>query len=245
MRAFRTLVLAGSLLAFVCAAPAAAAQAPTPTELRWVSGAWPVVEQARRAGLPVDIVVQPQPAPGVAPIALAFVDGRCKLVFSMRENPEVREQAQRIERALGAGDEMLDAALALMAAHEVFGHCARHAAGRWHALPEGYAEAVPPTLARGLHEVFIETRATRREEGFADLAALAWARVHRQPVYERLHAWLVAERSQERIEGSHHDTLAWLQSTGAGDAAFADVWRTVLLQEAGATAGERLGTPQR
>jgi len=40
------------------------------------------------ANLPLDIVVQPQPTPGKAPLALAFVDGRCKLVLSMRENPK-------------------------------------------------------------------------------------------------------------------------------------------------------------
>jgi len=238
MRDLYTVLAVAVLSAVVGTAPASAAQDLTDTESRWIRGAWPVVDQARRSGLPVDIVVQPQPAPGVAPMALAYVDGRCKLVFSMRENLEVREQEQRIERHLGADDDLRDAALALMAAHEIFGHCARHVAGRWQGVPEGYSDPVPPTLERGLHDAFVDMRAARREEGFADLAALAWARLHRQRWYPRLHAWLVAERSDELIAGSHHDTLAWLRSTRAGEPAVSEVWSAVLLQEARADAGE-------
>ena len=90
----------------------------TPTEQRWLNGAWPVVQFAKAAKFPLDIVVQPQPSPGAAPLALAFVDGRCKLVLSMRGNAEAQATLDRIEP--GA----LDATLQLMAAHEL-GHCRR------------------------------------------------------------------------------------------------------------------------
>ena len=92
---------------------AACAVELTSTEQRWLQGAWPVVVFARETRLPLDIVVQPQPTPGVAPLALAFVDGRCKLVLSMRGNAEAQRTLERIE------PELLDAALELMAAHEV------------------------------------------------------------------------------------------------------------------------------
>ena len=200
----------------------------------------PIFEQAKRDGLPVDIVVQPQPAPGTAPLALAFLGGRCKLVFSMRENPLVQEQEERIEQDLGAGKASLYAALEFMAAHELFGHCGRHVAGLWHAVPDGYLETLPDGLDQALYADFSDMRATRREEGYADLAALAWARANRYPIYARLHAWLAAERSHDLIEGGHHDTLAWLRSAGSGQAAIAEVWRDVLLAEASAAAsGER------
>jgi hypothetical protein len=190
----------------------------------------------------VDIVVQPQPAPGTAPLALAFLGGRCKLVFSMRENAMVQEQEERIEQDLGTGKASLFAALELMAAHELFGHCARHVAGLWHAVPDGYVEILPRGIGDALQADFSEMRAARREEGYADLAALAWAHANRYPSHARLHAWLAAERSHDLIEGSHHDTLAWLQSAGSGQATIAEVWRDVLLKEASAAASGQGGT---
>jgi hypothetical protein len=208
----------------------------TADELRWIAGVRPVFEHATAAGLPVDVVVQPQPTPGLAPLALAFVDGRCKLVFSMRDNPMVRAQEQRIDRHFGSGPAALAAALEVMAAHELFGHCARHAAGLWHAVPEGYAEVVPAGLDQALQAEFSAMRASRREEGYADLAAMAWARTHRPALHARLHAWLSAERSHDLIAGSHHDTLAWLRHARAGQAAVAEIWREVLFDEAGAAA---------
>ena len=59
----------------------------TDIETRWLRGAWPVISQARADRLPLDLVVQPQPTPEAVPLALGFVDGRCKLVLSLRENP--------------------------------------------------------------------------------------------------------------------------------------------------------------
>lgn len=176
----------------------------TPSEARWLQGAWPVLLFARDAGLPLDIVVQPQPADGLPPLAMAFIDGRCKLVFSMRGNPEVQATEERIE------PELFDAALQLMAAHEL-GHCQRHVSGAWRQLPVELDTPLPPKLDARTRAALEDMRAVRREEGYADLVGLAWAQQHQAPLYARLHAWLLAERSLGRVAGSHHDTLAWAQ----------------------------------
>jgi hypothetical protein len=201
----RVAVLIGALL--VSLAPARAADLSA-TEQRWLQGLWPVIEHARRTAIPLDIVVQPQPTPGLAPLALAFVDGRCKLVLSMRGNPEAQATLERIAGDLGA--DRLDAALELMGAHEVLGHCRRHLDGQWHRVPAGVVDVLPESLPAELRADFLAMRATRREEGFADLAGLAWARERHPALYATLHDWLVAERARDLIDGSHHDTLAWL-----------------------------------
>lgn len=194
---------------------AACAVELTSTEQRWLQGAWPVVVFARETRLPLDIVVQPQPTPGVAPLALAFVDGRCKLVLSMRGNAEAQRTLERIE------PELLDAALELMAAHEL-GHCRRYLDGAWHGLPAGFvgpaarAGAAPPNPAMRL--ALEDMRATRREEAYGDLVGLAWTQARRPALYARLHAWLLADRSAERLPGGHHDTLAWLRLANDGRA---------------------------
>lgn len=217
-------LLATALLLVAVHPPANAQPAGlTATETRWLQGMWPVVEQAQRERMPLDIVVQPQDAPGTAPLAMAFVGGRCKLVLSLRGNPLAAEQAQRIEAGLGAGDGWMDAALALMAAHEVFGHCARHAAGRWQALPPGYVDAgEPAALDPALRSAHAQMRATQREEGYADLAALAWARSALPGRANALHRWLLAERSAT-ASGGHHDTLAWIRLARAGHTGLAGV----------------------
>ncbi len=187
----------------------------TATEQRWLQGAWPVVVFARESRVPLDIVVQPQPTPGMAPLALAFVDGRCKLVLSMRGNAEAQRTLERIE------PELLDAALELMAAHEL-GHCRRYLDGAWHGLPAGFvglasrAEAAPPNAAIRL--AVEDMRATRREEAYGDLVGLAWTQARRPALYARLHAWLLADRSAERLPGGHHDTLPWLRLAADGRA---------------------------
>lgn len=89
-------VFAAALLAL----PACLAAELTPTEMKWLSGAWPVIAFARSEQLPLDIVVQPQASPGAAPLALAFVDGRCKLVLSMRGNVEApRPRSNALSRS--------------------------------------------------------------------------------------------------------------------------------------------------
>ena len=182
----------------------------TDLETRWLRGAWPVIEFAKAADLPLDIVVQPQPASGKAPLALAFVDGRCKLVLSMRGNPEAQATLDRLEPELQA------AALELMAAHEL-GHCRRYLDGAWMGVPGGFAPSEPSGLAAPLREAYRAMQAQRREEGYADLVGLAWARQQHPQLYARLHAWLQAERTHERVEGSQHDTLAWIRLAADAD----------------------------
>jgi hypothetical protein len=184
--------------------PAARAADLTALETRWLQGIAPVVMHARELALPLDLVVQPQDTPGAPPLALAFVDGRCKLVLSMRGNPEARRQIDTLPPALRA------AALELMAAHEL-GHCRRYLDGAWTHVPAGFVAAkVPDGLAADLQQAWLDMRSTRREEGYGDLAGLAWTRERHPELYAQLHAWLVAERSAELIPGSHHDRLDWL-----------------------------------
>ncbi len=177
----------------------------TPLETRWLQGIAPVVAHARQAlALPLDIVVQPQDAPGMAPLALGYVDGRCKLVLSMRGNPEGQRQLDALEPSL------LAAAVELMAAHEV-GHCRRYLDGAWYGMPAGFVAAKPPgNLEPDLQRAWLDMRSTRREEGYGDLVGLAWTQAHHPELYARLQAWLVRERSADLLPGSHHDTLAWL-----------------------------------
>jgi hypothetical protein len=218
-------------VAFALAGRAGRAADLTDTESRWLKGVWPVVAFAKDAGLALDIVVQPQPTPGKAPLALGFVDGRCKLVLSMRGNPEAQATLERIEPAL------LNATLELMAAHEL-GHCRRYLDGAWLDLPAGFApQRAPEGLSPELRTAYLGVQAQRREEGYADLVGLAWARQHHARTYPRLQAWLVAERSKDLRPGSQHDTLAWVRLAGAdGDtllraplfAAAAALWQTGL-----------------
>ena len=137
-------------------------------------------------------------------MSLAFVDGRCKLVLSMRGNPQAEQQANRIEPAL------FNAAMELMAAHEL-GHCRRYLDGAWTHLPAGFvAPKAPDGLAPEMRQAWLDMRSTRREEGYGDLVGLAWTRNQHPELYARLHDWLVAERAAELVPGSHHDTLHWL-----------------------------------
>jgi len=185
----------------LCAAHAADL---TAEEHRWLQATWPVLTFARNAGMPLDIVVQPQPTAGLPPVGLAFKEGRCKLVFSMRGNPEVQATLERIE------PELFEATLELMAAHEL-GHCWRHVSGAWGAVPSsrgGHAADRHAAQAPSPSEL---RQTARREEGYADLVGLAWVQQFRLPLYARLHAWLVAERSHATVAGSPHDTLVWVQ----------------------------------
>lgn len=221
-------ILAATLAA--CAASHAAEL--TDTERRWLRGIAPVVAFARSEKLPLDIVVQPQTTPGAAPLAMAFVDGRCKLVFSMRGNPQARDTLERIDPAL------FDATLELMAAHEL-GHCRRHLGGAWYTVPAGFTAGAPQAGATA-RAADADSRAERREEGFADLTGLAWTRQHHPALYAALHTWLVTERSTDRVPGSPHDTLAWLQLAADGatldgppEPGVAALWRRGLVEPAG------------
>lgn len=187
----RQTIVLGFMLA---AALPAVAGGLTATETRWLRGAAPVLADAEARGLPLDIVVQPQPTTGLAPLALGFVGGRCKFVLSMRANAEAEATLER----LPPGRE--DAALELMAAHEV-AHCERHVQGAWHGRPPGADAATDPE---------------RREEAWADLAGLAWIQARRPADYAALHAWLVAERRRDRVPGGAHDTLDWVDAAADG-----------------------------
>ena len=188
-----------------CVAAGTTAADLTETEARWLKGAWPVIAFAKSQAIPLDIVVQPQASPGLAPIALAYIGGRCKLVLSMRGNAEAQATLERIE------PDLLAATLELVTAHEL-GHCRRYLDGAWNGLPAGFvAPALPDDINPALRLSYSDMKATRREEGYADLVALAWTQQHHPTLYARMHAWLVAERSKDLIPGSHHDTLVWLQ----------------------------------
>jgi hypothetical protein len=204
-----------SLSAFAAALlalPASFAADLTPTEMQWLRGAWPVIAFAKNEKLPVDIVVQPQPSPGAAPLALAFVAGRCKLVLSMRGNPQAQAALEHIE------PDLVDATLELMAAHEL-GHCRRYLDGAWYGLPAGFNTATAPAgLSPDLRAAYVDMKAARREEGYGDLVGLAWAQRQHPQQYARLHAWLVAERSRDLLPGTHHDTLAWVRLARDGGA---------------------------
>lgn len=195
-------VLAAAITLFAQATPSQAVELSA-TETRWLKHAQPVLAFARAQQLPLDIVVQPQAEPGAAPLAMAFINGRCKLVLTMRGNPEAQATLDRIDPTL------LDAALELMAAHEL-GHCRRHLDGHWHVLPAGFVAARTDGISPELHGAFVRMKATRREEAYADLVGLAWIQATRPRDYARVHAWLSAERARDLLPGSHHDTLAWL-----------------------------------
>ena len=211
---FPVWALLGALLA---AWPVRAAEL-TAIETRWLEGIWPVVRYAKETKLPLDVIVQPQDAPDAAPLALGFVDGRCKLVLSMRGNPEAQATLDRIDA------DLLDAALELMAAHEL-GHCRRYLDGSWFGRTAAFTGDEPAGLEPELRAKVRAMRAVRREEAYADLVGLGWTRLRHPHAYARLHAWLVEERSRDLIPGSHHDTLAWIRLAGdAGALADASIF---------------------
>ena len=182
----------------------------TSQEARWLHAAAPVLNYAKQIALPVDIVVQPQANPGAVPLAMGFAKGRCKLVLSMRGNPD----AEQVLAGVPAADQprLIEA----MAAHEL-AHCWRYAQGEWHALPAGFVE-VNRESARdpGLLAASKAMRETRREEGFADLAALAWIQRSHPADYGRVHDWLRGVRDAVAVPDSGHDTRVWVRLAGDG-----------------------------
>ena len=195
----------------------------TATEKQWLQGALPVLRYAHQQQMPLDIIVQPQPTPGVSPIAMAMIDGRCKLVFSMRDNPQVTATLAQVP------DDFVNPVIELMAAHEL-GHCRRSLAGAWQKMPAGFlaAEAHAETLAENKalqHEppfplltADAEQRAERREEGYGDLVGLAWTARQHPTLYPRIHAWLLASRAADTTPGSSHDTAHWIKLAAQQDA---------------------------
>lgn len=223
--------------ALVCAVsqaiPAAAAEL-TPLEQRWLGAAYPVLEYSRSLKLPIDIVVQPQAGPNDVPLAMGFAGGRCKLVLSLRGNPDAERQLEGVPAAQQG--ELIEA----MAAHEI-GHCWRYAQGAWHALPAGFVEvgeetADDPSLLAASKAM----RETRREEGYADLVALAWTHDRHPGDYARIYAWLEKLRQDQPVARNGHDTRAWVRLArdgarfGGAGKPFEDaipLWREGLLSD--------------
>lgn len=173
----------------------------TADETRWLQATAPVRAYAQEQGLPLDIVVQPQDADGLAPLALAYIDGRCKLVFSMRGNPAVQEALEGLDEAFAG------LAIETMAAHEL-GHCWRYRQGDWHVWPSGFSM---PAGEGGAISGRAGMAATRREEGFADLVALAYVQQRRPDDYRAVQRWLAVVRDDQPVEGAHHDTRVWVR----------------------------------
>jgi hypothetical protein len=206
----------------------------TALEQRWLQAASPVLAYSRSLQLPVDVIVQPQARPTDVPLAMGFDRGRCKLVLSLRGNP----QAETVLAAVPAErqGELIEA----MAAHEV-AHCWRHVQGAWKALPAGLSEvgeesAADPRLLAASKSL----RESRREEAYADLAALAWTRYRNPAAYGRVHGWLEQVRNAQTAPRGGHDTRAWvalardpgsIARTGAPFEDAAPLWRQGLLED--------------
>jgi len=205
-----TLFAAAVLCAASHAAVASAAEL-TPLEQRWLGAAMPVLAYARSLDLPIDVVVQPQAGPNDVPLAMGFADNRCKLVLSLRGNPDAERQLDGVPAA--EQGELIEA----MAAHEI-GHCWRYAQGAWHALPAGFVEAGEETAADpGLLAASKAMRETRREEGYADLVALAWTHARHPGEYGRVHAWLAQLRQDQPVPHNGHDTRVWVHLARDGN----------------------------
>lgn len=197
-------LLVAAVLAAAATATAQAAEL-TAAESTWLRAAAPVLSFARTQGLPLKVVVQPQDTPGETPVGLAFVEGECVLVLSMRGNREAQVMLE------GVAPDLLGPVIEAMAAHEL-GHCWRHVQRAWGSLPQGLAEALGfSPLAEEQAGVLRDLWRTRREEGFADLVGLAWTRKHHPQRYEELHAWYQTQRAIQPLRGGPHDTRVWIR----------------------------------
>lgn len=205
----------------------------TALEGRWLQAAAPVLSYSQKLALPIDIVVQPQPRANDVPLAMGFDNGRCKLVLTLRGNP----QAETILD--GVPDAQRGELIEAMTAHEV-AHCWRHVRGAWKALPAGFVEVGEERAASGeLLAASKAMRESRREEAYADLAALAWTRQRNPDAYGRVHAWFESVRKAQPVARSGHDTRLWVElardasrlgNTGAPFDDAAPLWREGLLQ---------------
>jgi hypothetical protein len=199
---FKFFLLAAALGA---ASQAARAVDLTDLEQRWLKAAYPVLDYARGVKLPIDIIVQPKTRPNDVPLAMGFDGGRCKLVVSLRGNPDAEKVLAGVLPSQQG--ELIEA----MAAHEI-AHCWRYAQGAWHALPAGFVETGDETAADpSLLAASKAMREMRREEGYADLAALAWTRHSHPDAYVRVQAWLDRVRSAQPVARGGHDTRVWVR----------------------------------
>jgi hypothetical protein len=177
----------------------------TPTEATWLAAAQPVLQFAARGGLPLDVVVQLQPTPGETPLGMAYVDGRCALVLSMRGNAEAQATLDRIDADLRG------AVVEAIAAHEL-AHCWRHVSKTWGTLPAGLAELDGlARLSAEQAELLRDMWRTRREEAFADLVGLAWTLAQHPDRYADVLAWNLRLRARQAIPTGPHDTRDWVR----------------------------------
>jgi hypothetical protein len=128
----------------------------------------------------------------------------------MRGNPAAEDVLQALpapQRAL-----MIEA----MTAHEV-AHCWRYAQGAWHSVPSGFQQRTPDAaLPPEIQKLSQELRDTRREEGYADLVALAWMQASHPGQYAQVYAWLQQVRAAQPDSHVSHDTGAWLALAADG-----------------------------
>lgn len=220
----------------------ASAAGLTDMETRWLTAGSAVLTYAKKElKLPIDIIVQPTGKPTDVPLALGFQDGRCKLVLTMRNgsNPEeILASVPEAQRPL-----MIEA----MIAHEI-GHCWRYAQGVWHALPAGFEENAGE--AAHDHAQLQELEETRREEGFADLSALAWVQQRHPEQYAAVADWMRKVREPSAASaGASHSTMPWLQLAQTGAAFDAElplfeqagsVWRQGLMATGEQPVSQRL-----
>ncbi len=180
----------------------------TPIEHTWLESALPVLRYAREQRMPLDIIVQPQLSPGETPIGMAYIDGRCKLVLSMRGNAQAQATLDRIPPGLTGP------VIEAIAAHEL-GHCWRHLRQAWGSLPDGM-RAVPlgAHLRPDQVELLTDMWRTRREEAYADLVGLAWTLRHHPTRYAEVHDWHVCFRADQAVKTGPHDTRVWVHLAG-------------------------------
>ncbi len=172
----------------------------TENESRWLAASAPVVIYARQQLLPIDIIIQPQNAPDHAPISMAFLNGRCKLVLSMRDNPWADQIVESIE------PELFEALAQAITAHEV-AHCWRFTQGVESSLAAGFIDLKKPAFSHTLQSA----EESRTEEGFADLFGLAWTQARHPEKYTQVHRWFTHKREHQRIPGGEHDTRIWVK----------------------------------
>lgn len=196
--------IAVALASIFVALGAAQAAALTELETKWLKAAEPVLVFAQRQQFPIDIIVQPQARSTDVPLAMGFDKGRCKLVMSLRGNPEAEAQLKGVPAHQQA--RLIEA----MAAHEL-GHCLRYVQGVWHELPKGFVEHNEEVGTPDMLALSKQQRETRREEAFADMFALAWIQRQHPADYARVFAWLDAIRADQPVPYGAHDTRKWVR----------------------------------
>lgn len=188
-----------------CAAADTGADALSATELTWLRAAAPVLAFARAERLPLHVLLQPQDTPGQTPMGMAFIEGRCVLVLSMRGNPEAQATLDRMPPGLQGP------VVEAITAHEL-GHCWRHLRQTWGTLPSGLMELSGFSQVTAEQEVLLKDMwRTRREEGFADLVGLAWTLQQHPQHYAAVHAWHARERAAQAVDTGPHDTRVWIR----------------------------------